>query len=53
MIVVDVECTGLDPSRNSLLIGYTLGDRDTQESQDLFSFYALCDEALQDAGLIP
>jgi len=34
-------------------IGYTLGDRDTLESRDLFSLYALCDEALQDAGLIP
>lgn len=30
-------------------LAYTLGDRDTQESRDLFELHLACDEALREA----
>jgi hypothetical protein len=33
-------------------LAYTLGDRDTQESRDMFEIYMLCDEVINNAEAV-
>jgi hypothetical protein len=44
--------TLLDACKAARELAYTLGDRDTQESRELFEIYMLCDEAIREAEAV-